>query len=70
MAAYIDYIIMGLVGAWATGVGYGLLPAPGKDAAAEAAWQAKFGKLFKVLGPALLGIALALALGQALKPEG
>jgi uncharacterized membrane protein YeaQ/YmgE (transglycosylase-associated protein family) len=66
MAAYIDYIIMGLVGAWASAVGYGLLPPLGKDPAA----QDNVGKLFKVIGPALIGIAVALALAHSFKLAG
>jgi len=68
LAAYIDQIIMFLVGVWATGVGYGFLPALGKDAAAKEQWKARFEKLFKVIGPLLMAIAVALVAMQALKP--
>ena len=68
VAAYIDQIIMCLVGAWATGVGYGLLPMPGKDEAAKAQWRSRFGKLLQVIGPLLIAIALILALAQGFKP--
>ena len=70
LAAYIDQIIMFAVGAWATGVGYGFLPALGKDAAAKEQWKAKFGKLFKFIGPALIVIALTLAAGQYIGRSG
>jgi hypothetical protein len=64
LAAYIDQIIMFMVGAWATGVGYGFLPALGKDEGAKEQWKAKFGKLFKIIGPLLMVIALALAVAE------
>lgn len=68
LAAYIDWIIMGLFGAWVTGVGYGFFPVPGKDPAAKEQWFARFGKLFKIIGPLLMVIAIALAGLQAFKP--
>ena len=62
LATYIDVIIMFCVGLWTTGVGYGYLPAPGKaDALAQQQWLARFGKLFKWCGPALLVISVVLA---------
>jgi hypothetical protein len=64
MFAYIDQIIMFCVGVWATGVGYGFVPALGKDAAAQEQWKARFGKLFKIAGPLLIVIALALVVAQ------
>ena len=70
LAGYIDQIIMFLVGAWATGVGYGALPALGKDPAAKEQWKARFGKLFKIIGPLLMVIAVALAGLKAFKPTG
>lgn len=70
LAAYIDQIIMFLVGVWATGVGYGFLPALGKDAAAQEQWKARFGKLFKFIGPALIVIALVLAVGHYIGAPG
>lgn len=70
LAAYIDQIIMFFVGVWATGVGYGFLPTLGKDATAQEQWKAKFGKPFKIIGPLLIVIALALAAGQFIGAPG
>jgi hypothetical protein len=36
----------------------------GKDAATQEQWKAKFGKWFKIAGPLLIVIALALALAK------
>ena len=64
LATYIDQIIMFFVGAWATGIGYGFLPALGKDAAAQLQWRTRFGKIFKIIGPLLIVIASVLAVGR------
>lgn len=70
LSAYIDQIIMFIVGVWATSVGYGFLPALGKDAAAQEQWKAKFGKQFKFIGPALVVVALALAVVKSIGSSG
>ena len=63
MALYIDQTIMFLVGAYATGVGFGWVSSPAKGPAA-ADWQRRYGRLFKFLGPVLLVISVALALAE------
>lgn len=70
IAEYIDQAIMLCVGAWASGVGYGYLPALGKDPAAQQQWFARFGKLLKVIGPLLVVISIALAVGHYLRVTG
>ncbi|MGE0242144.1 MAG: hypothetical protein AB7S59_25750 [Parvibaculaceae bacterium] len=64
LANYIDEIIMFCVGAWATATGFGYLPMPVKDPAAAQQWQARFGTLFKWIGPLLLVISIVLAVVQ------
>jgi hypothetical protein len=51
LAMYIDQIIMFFVGVWATGVGYGFLPALGKDVATQEKWKTKW---LKIAGPSLI----------------
>ena len=65
LAAYIDSIIMFAVGAYATAVAFGRLPAPTKDAATGQQWLARYGNWFKIIGPMLMLIALILAFSQA-----
>ena len=60
LAAYIDSIIMFYVGAYFTAVAFGRLPAS-KDPIAQQQWLARFGKMFKILGPLLMAIFVALA---------
>jgi hypothetical protein len=64
LAQYIDSIIMLLVGAYACAVGFGAMPAPSKDPIAGQQWLARYGKLFKIIGPLLIVIALLLAAGK------
>ena len=61
IAAYIDQIIMFFAGIWACGIGYGYLPPLGKDPSAQQQWFARFGKMFRIIGPTLVVIALVLA---------
>jgi len=61
LADYIDSIFMLLVGAYACAVGFGALPAPSKDPAAGPQWFARYGKMFRIIGPLLIVIALILA---------
>lgn len=68
MARYIDQIIMLIVGIYTTGVGFGWFPSPAKGPKA-AAWQHRYGRLFKLLGPALILIAVGLAVAQYLRPS-
>ena len=65
LAAYIDSIIMFAVGAYATAVAFGQLPAPTKDVAAGQQWLARYGNWFKIIGPMLMLIALILAYSHA-----
>jgi hypothetical protein len=64
-ADYIDSIIMLGVGAYACAIGYGGLPAPSKDPVAGQQWLARYGKLFRIIGPLLIVIALILAAARA-----
>lgn len=64
LAQYIDSIIMLLVGGYACAVGFGAMPAPSKDPLAGQQWLARYGKVFKVIGPLLVVIALLLAAGK------
>lgn len=64
LAQYIDSIIMLCVGAYACAVGFGAMPAPSKDPVAGQQWLTRYGKLFKVIGPLLIVIALILAAGR------
>lgn len=61
LASYIDEIIMFCVGVWATATGFGYLQVPVKDPMARQQWQARFGKILKWIGPALLVISVGLA---------
>lgn len=62
LAQYIDSIITLLVGAYACAVGYGAMaPPPARDPAAGQQWLARYGKLFRIIGPLLIVIALILA---------
>ena len=61
LADYIDSIFMLLVGAYACAVGFGALPAPSKDPVAGQQWFARYGKMFRIIGPLLIVIALILA---------
>lgn len=65
VAAYIDEIIMFCAGLWATATGFGYLQMPGKDPIARQKWQAQFGTLLKWIGPALLVIAVGLAIAKS-----
>jgi hypothetical protein len=69
LAQYIDSIIMLFVGAYACAVGFGKLPAPpSKDPVAAQQWLARYGKLFRIIGPLLIVIALILAVGRRFSP--
>jgi len=48
------------VGAWATAIGFGVIPPIGKDSLAQQDWFNRFGKHFKYLGPVMLICAIAL----------
>lgn len=61
LADYIDSIIMLFVGVYACAVGFGAMPAPSKDPIAGQQWLARYGKLFRIIGPLLIVIALILA---------
>ena len=65
LAAYFDSIMMFAVGAYATGVGFGRLPPPTTNVAAEQQWFARYGTWFRIVGPMLILIPLILAYGQA-----
>lgn len=69
LADYIDSIIMLLVGAYACAVGFGAMPAPSKDPIAAQQWLGRYGKLFKIIGPLLIVIALLLAAGKYFRLE-
>lgn len=69
LAEYIDSIIMLFVGAYACAVGFGAMPAPSKDPVAGQQWLARYGKLFKVIGPLLIVIALILAAARHFGPK-
>ena len=64
IANYIDELIMFCVGAWATAVGFGYLQMPAKDPVARQQWQARFGTMFKYIGPILLVISVVLAVSR------
>ncbi len=64
LAQYIDSIIMLLVGAYASAVGFGAIAAPSRDPIAAQQWLGRYGKLFRVIGPLLIVIALLLAAGK------
>lgn len=64
IAAYIDEIIMFCAGAWMTAVGFGFLPPPGQNPAGNMAWLARFGTLFKWIGPLLVVISIVLAIAS------
>lgn len=69
LAHYIDSIIMLLVGAYACAVGFGAMPAPSKDPIAAQQWLARYSKLFRIIGPLLVVIALILAAGKRFSIE-
>jgi hypothetical protein len=69
MARYVDQLIMLLVGVYASGVGFGWFPSPAKGPKA-ADWNTRFGRYFKIIGPLLVLIALALAGAEYLRPAG
>jgi hypothetical protein len=65
LAEYIDSIFMLLVGIYASAVGFGAIPPPpSRDPAAGQQWLARYGKLFRIIGPLLVVIALVLAAGK------
>jgi hypothetical protein len=66
LAQYIDSIFMFAVGAYACAVGFGAMPAPSKDPVAGQQWMARYGRLFKIIGPLLIVIAVILAAGKYL----
>jgi hypothetical protein len=57
--SYLDLILFLASGAWATAVGFGFLPALGKDSEARAKWRLRFGRALKVIGPIAMAVALA-----------
>jgi hypothetical protein len=65
LAQYIDSIIMLFVGAYACAVGFGAMaPPPARDPVAGQRWLARYGKLFRIIGPLLVVLALVLAAGK------
>jgi len=64
LADYIDSIFMLLVGVYACAVGFGALPAPSKDPVAGQQWILRYGKMFRIIGPLLIVIALVIAAGK------
>lgn len=60
IVAHIDQVIMFCAGAWGTAVGWGRVSVS-RNAEAQQKWLARFGPPFRVLGPVLMLIALALA---------
>jgi hypothetical protein len=60
LADYIDSIIMLFVGIYACAVGFGAVPAPSREPAAGQQWLARYGKLFRIVGPLLIVISLIL----------
>jgi hypothetical protein len=65
LAQYIDSIIMLFVGAYACAVGFGAMPPPpSRDPVAGQHWLARYGKLFRIIGPLLVVLALVLAAGK------
>lgn len=60
ISAYIDSIIMLLAGVYVAAVGFGWLPSPSKDLVSGQQWLSRYGKLFKIIGPLLIIIALSL----------
>ena len=67
LAEYIDSIFMLLVGIYASAVGFGAIAPPSKDPVAGQQWLARYGKLFRIIGPLLVVIALVLAAGRYLR---
>jgi hypothetical protein len=61
LAQYIDSIVMLFVGVYASAVGFGKMPAPTQDPVAGQQWLTRYGKLFRIIGPLLIVIALILA---------
>jgi hypothetical protein len=51
-----------LAGFYATGVGFGFLPAPGKDHMAQQNWINRHGKQFRILGPIIITFTITLFL--------
>ncbi|HEX4973201.1 MAG TPA: hypothetical protein VFV69_19310 [Steroidobacteraceae bacterium] len=65
LAEHIDSIFMLLVGIYASAVGFGAIAPPSSsDPVAGQQWLARYGKLFRIIGPLLVVIALVLAAGQ------
>jgi hypothetical protein len=65
LAQYIDSIIMLFVGVYACAVGFGAMPPPpSRDPVAGQQWLARYGRLFRIIGPLLIVLALALAAGK------
>ena len=65
LAEYIDSIFTLLVGIYASAVGFGVIAPPASsDPVAGQQWLARYGKLFRIIGPLLVVIALVLAAGQ------
>jgi hypothetical protein len=65
LAEYIDSIFMLFVGVYACAVGFGAIAPPAAgDPVAGQQWFARYGKLFRIIGPLLVLIALVLAVGK------
>ena len=65
LAEYIDSIFTLLVGIYASAVGFGAIAPPSSgDPVAGQQWFARYGKLFRIIGPTLVVIALVLAAGK------
>jgi len=68
LAEYIDSIFTLLVGIYASAVGFGAIAPPwSDDPGAGHQWFARYGKLFRIIGPTLVVIALVLAAGKYFK---
>jgi hypothetical protein len=61
MSIIIDQLIMFLVGAGATAIGLGWIAPPGSDDRARQQFMNRFGKLFRIIGPSMIVIAVILA---------
>jgi hypothetical protein len=61
LAQYIDSIIMLLIGAYACSVGYGAMAPPSRDPVAGQQWLDRYGRMFRIIGPLLIVIAVILA---------
>jgi len=65
LAEYIDSIFMLLVGIYAGAVGFGAIAPPSlSDPVAGQQWLARYGKLFRIIGPLLIVVALVLTAGK------